>query len=58
MWCDLLNSDMCLCCWGGQKHSIFTHDNWKVMIWKDKYEKISTWNCLVKRPYDRLCKTK
>jgi hypothetical protein len=31
MWCNL--------------NSIFTCDNWKVMIWKGKYGKALAWKC-------------
>jgi hypothetical protein len=32
MWCAPLNSNMCWCRLGRQKHSIFTCDNWRAMI--------------------------
>jgi hypothetical protein len=34
------------CVWG-QKHSFFTCDDWKVIIWKDKYKKVPIWNGLL-----------
>jgi hypothetical protein len=40
MWCGLLNSNA-LMSLGKKKHSMSTCDDWKVMIWNGKYEKVS-----------------
>jgi hypothetical protein len=40
-----LNPNIYWCHLEGKKHSIFTCDNSKVMIWKRKHEKVMTWNC-------------
>ncbi len=34
-------------CVRGQKHSFFTSDDWKVIIWKDEYKKVPIWNGLL-----------
>jgi hypothetical protein len=39
--------NVCWCSLWGQNHSIFTYDNWNVMIWKDKYKTVPEWNCQV-----------
>jgi hypothetical protein len=44
MWFKL-NWNMCLCCFGGQTHSIFKCDNWKAMSWKGFLPNTS-WNQL------------
>jgi hypothetical protein len=43
----LFTFEMCWCYLWEQKHSIFTYDNWNAMIWKDKYKRVSEWNCQV-----------
>jgi hypothetical protein len=47
MWSDLLNSNMCWCHLWGQQHSIFTFVDWKMMIWKRKYERNVVWKIQV-----------